>query len=108
MPAVPLTSSSTASHSEEVNVGADEVDSTGLRVVELDPLADPHWEAFVVAHPDALVYQHPLWLQVLAQVYKYTPVGLACVDATAQLRGILPLVSKKGLLTRRRLSSLPH
>ncbi len=77
-------------------------------VVEIDPQQDPRWAAFVAAHPDALIYHHPAWLQVLVQAYGYTIVGLACEHDDGQLQGILPLAYKPGWLTGRRVSSLPH
>jgi CelD/BcsL family acetyltransferase involved in cellulose biosynthesis len=84
-------------------------------VVQVDPTADPRWEAFVSSHPDALVYHHPAWLQVLEREYGRPPLGLACEDAEGQLLGVLPLLHTRGLplgrgrqRTARRLSSLPR
>ena len=78
------------------------------RVVEVDPQVDRRWEAFVTAHPDGLIYHHPAWLKVLERAYGHKPIGLACEDAAGQFRGILPLFHTRGVLTGRRLSSLPH
>ena len=36
-------------------------------VVDIDPVADSRYDAFVHAHPDALIYHHPAWLEVLAK-----------------------------------------
>jgi Acetyltransferase (GNAT) domain len=84
-------------------------------VVQVDPTADPRWEAFVAGHPDALVYHHPAWLRVLEREYGRRPVGLAYQDAEGRLRGVLPLLHTRGLplarpgpRTGRRLSSLPR
>jgi hypothetical protein len=86
-----------------------------LRVVELDPLTDPRWEALVEDHPDRVIYHHPRWLRTLQSEYKRPLLGLGCEDADGQLRGILPLMQTRGLplrtddqLTGRRLSSLPR
>jgi len=79
-----------------------------VRVVEVDPYTDARWEAFVAAHPDGLIYHHPAWLQVIEQAYGHQPLCLACEDADGRLRGVLPLFHTRGLLTGRRLSSLPH
>jgi hypothetical protein len=78
------------------------------RVVEVDPQADPRWAAFVASHPHGLIYHHPLWLQVIERVYGYKPISLACETADGRILGILPLFRTHGLLTGRRLSSLPH
>ena len=93
---------------EDIALGAARSGVAAPRVVEVDPLRDPRWEAFVAAHPDGLVYHHPGWLQVLERAYGYRQVGLACEDAEGQLRGVLPLFHKRGLLTGHCLSSLPH
>lgn len=79
-----------------------------LRVIELNPQADPRWEAFVDARPDRLIYHHPVWLQVLEEAYNYKSANLACEDGNGQLRGVFPLFYMQGLLTGRRLSSLPR
>src|SRR5713226_6039810 len=79
-----------------------------LRVVEIDPQTDLRWEALVTTLPNGLIYHHPAWLQVLEEAYGYKPVNLACEDANGQLRGILPLFYRRGLLTGRQYSSLPR
>src|SRR5437868_2791412 len=84
------------------------------RVIEIDPRIDARYETFVAAHPDALIYHHPAWLQVLSRENGTSPVCLACEDGGGRLRGVLPLFATRGLpvfgrhLTGRRLSSLPR
>jgi hypothetical protein len=79
-----------------------------MRVNEVNPQTDRRWNAFVVSHPDGLIYHHALWLQVIEKAYGYTPVGFVCEDGDGQLRGVLPLFHTSGLLAGRRLASLPH
>ena len=79
-----------------------------LRVVEVDFQTDPRWEALVTTLPNGLIYHHPAWLQVLEEAFDYKPANLACEDANGQLRGILPLLYKRGLFTGRQFSSLPR
>jgi hypothetical protein len=86
-----------------------------LRVIEIDVRRDSRWEAFVDAHPDALIFHHPAWLQVLEREYAQRAITLACEDGSGTLHGILPLSSTRGLpfgiggrSGRRRLSSLPR
>ncbi len=81
---------------------------SGLRVIEVDPQTDPRWEALVRTVPDGLIYHHPAWLQVLEEAYGYKPVHLVCEDVNGQIQGILPLFHMRGLLTGRRLTSLPR
>lgn len=77
-------------------------------VIRVDPQGDARWEALVSRHPDALVYHHPAWLAVIERAYRYEVVGLAREGSGGELRGILPLVLRRGLITGRRLSSMPH
>jgi hypothetical protein len=78
------------------------------RVGEINPLSDPRWEAFVASRPDATVHHHPLWLQLLREVFNCIPAHLACEDADGRLRGVLPLFAGRGPLTGRHYSSLPR
>lgn len=89
--------------------------TSDLRVVELDPRSNGRWQAFVGSRPDALVYHHAAWLDVLSREYGEEPVGLACEDGAGGVRGVLPLFRARGLPFRvegqsagRRLSSLPR
>ena len=81
---------------------------SGLDVVEVDPLSDPRWEAFVATRPDRLVYHHRGWLEALARGYGHSPLALACEAEGGVLKGVLPLCEARGLLSGRRLVSLPH
>jgi len=79
-----------------------------LRIVEADAQTDARWLAFVEGHPEALIYHHPAWLQALAAEYGERSVNLLCEDGDGEVRGVLPLLESSGLLTRRRLMSLPR
>lgn len=89
-------------------VFAGQGDGTSLRVLAIDPESDPRWRAYVSLHPHALIYHHPFWVQVLRQTYGYKPAALACEDDCGTIRGILPLFQTHGLITGRKLVSLPH
>jgi hypothetical protein len=88
--------------------------SSGTTIVEVDPWKDPRWGNFVVQHPDATIYHHPLWLKVLEREYRQRSVFLACQDRDGTLQGVFPLLYTRGLpfsrgpLTGPRLSSLPR
>ena len=79
-----------------------------LRIVEIDPLRDPRWDAFVRSRPDRLVFHHAAWLDVLQRGYRRAPACLACQGQKGELLGVLPLCEAPGLLSGRRLVSLPH
>lgn len=85
-----------------------------LRVFRIESIGDQRWADFVERHPDAVIYHHPAWMQVLTRESRNQPLCLGCADASGQLRGVLPLLYTRGLpLARgsrlgRRLSSLPR
>jgi hypothetical protein len=93
--------------SETHDVTRREADGADLRIVEIDPGSD-RWRAWVARRPDALVYHHPAWIDVLRETYDYAPACLGCEDPAGVLRGVLPLLATHGMVTGRRLSSLPH
>jgi Acetyltransferase (GNAT) domain len=77
------------------------------RTVQVDPATDPRWDAYVRAHPRWTVYQLGAWAQILRRAYRFEPRYLALEDAGGGLRGVLPLLHKKGLVSDARLRSLP-
>lgn len=77
-------------------------------VVEVDPCGDVRWKNFVTAHPEGLIYHHPLWLQVLEQAYGYECFGLAYQNDVGELEGVLPVARSQSPLTGHQLSSLPR
>jgi hypothetical protein len=94
-------------HFLKVDQRNDEIVShSSLQIIELDPQADPRWEALMNQLSTSVIYQHPAWLAVLQEAYGYTPMHLACEDATGALRGILPLFYRQGLRTGRLCTSL--
>ncbi len=80
---------------------------SSLRVVEVDPSTDPRWERFLTKQPNALISHHPAWLQVI-EVYGDHPSHLGCFDTSGELRGVLPLCSKRRVLGGHIFSSLPY
>jgi CelD/BcsL family acetyltransferase involved in cellulose biosynthesis len=74
----------------------------------LDPVGDPRWKTYVENQPDALVYHHPAWLEVLQGAYGGELVAVGCETEDGELRGVLALARTRGLVTGRRLSSLPY
>ncbi|HEX6818322.1 MAG TPA: GNAT family N-acetyltransferase [Ktedonobacterales bacterium] len=85
-----------------------EAATAALRVVPVDPSRDWRWEQFLSQQPDATLYHHPLWLQLLHDAFGCQPAHLLCEDGQGHVRGILPLFSTMSLLTGRRFSSLPR
>ena len=88
--------------------------SAQLRVVEVNPSTDPRWDAYVEAHPEALVYQHSAYLRALEREYGTRVVSLASETRDGRIVGLLPLMWTRGVpfargpLAGRRLASLPR
>ena len=82
--------------------------AASLRAVEVDPWQDQRWHSFVAGQPEGLIYHDPLWFEVLRRSYGYEFLGIGCERSDGSLSGVLPLSRTRGLLTGRRLSSLPH
>ena len=76
-------------------------------VIEVDPLADPRWDAFVRRHRGAGAYHLGAWAGILRRAYGYRPCYLALEAPDRTLVGALPVMCTRGLVTGRRMRSLP-
>jgi CelD/BcsL family acetyltransferase involved in cellulose biosynthesis len=76
-------------------------------VVEIDPAGDPRWDAMVGGHRDASVYHLGAWAGVLRSAYGHRPSYLALETSDGTVIGGLPLMRMRGLVTGRRMSTLP-
>jgi CelD/BcsL family acetyltransferase involved in cellulose biosynthesis len=81
---------------------------SGRTVIDIDPISDPRWTAFVDGRAGASIYHHAAWFTVLQRSYGYRSAALACQTPDGGLVGILPLLDRRGLLTGRQTASLPH
>lgn len=72
----------------------------------LDPISDARWRRLVDAAPDALVFHHPAWLQLLRDEYGFRIETWALRDGE-ELAGGLPVADVRSRLTGRRLVALP-
>ena len=89
-----------------------------LRAAEIASSSDPRYRRFVTAHPQAVVFHYPEWLQVLEREYRGRSLILASEDGSGELAGVLPLFYTRGMpaglaafggpMGGRRLSSLPR
>ena len=78
--------------------------SAGTRL--LDPIADPAWLEFVETSPDAEVFHHPRWLQLLRSQYGYE-IEACCVEGAEGIEAGIPIATIKSRLTGNRLVSVP-
>jgi CelD/BcsL family acetyltransferase involved in cellulose biosynthesis len=72
----------------------------------VDPLTDARWDAYVRAHPTATVYHLGGWAAVLRGAYGFRSRCLAR-EEDGRLRGVLPRMRKKGIVSDARLRSIP-
>jgi len=77
-----------------------------MRVVAVDPAADPRWDAFVRFQPRATPYHLGVWAEILRRSYGFEPAYLA-LEKGGELEGVMPLVRSRGILSGTRLRSLP-
>lgn len=90
--------------------------STRYNVIKLESEDLFHkWQHYVENHPDAHVFNHPLWFRALEHEYNRKGCVLASLDNRDNIEGILPLMPTIGLplklgdlVTTRRYSSLPR
>ena len=76
------------------------------RVAVVDAANDPRWDAFVRDHPEAGAYHLAAWARVLRDAYGYSPRYLA-LEEDGRIEGVLPVMASRGVVTGRRLRSLP-
>ena len=75
--------------------------------LEVDPLVDPRWASLVDRAPDACIFHHPLWLQLLHDSYGYAISAICTADSAGELRGGIPVARIESRLTGKRLVSVP-
>lgn len=73
----------------------------------LDPVADPRWAQLVADSPQASIFHHPAWLELLHSRYRYPITAAAVLDAAGRPVAGLPMALVSSRLTGRRLVSLP-
>lgn len=78
-----------------------------VKLTEVDPSADPRWDAFVMRARGAGAYHLGGWAAILRSAYGYRPRYLALEAPDRTLLGGLPMMLTRGLVTGRRLRSLP-
>jgi CelD/BcsL family acetyltransferase involved in cellulose biosynthesis len=72
----------------------------------LDPL-DAHWATLTIAQPEATIFHHPAWVELLKTCYGYKPMLFVILGASGQPVATLPLMQIDSWLTGRRVVSLP-
>jgi len=78
-----------------------------MTVYRIDPLSDPRWAEFLLAHPKASIFHTPGWLACLRETYGYEPFVLTTSPPGTALTNGLPFCRIKSWLTGERLVSVP-
>ncbi len=71
----------------------------------LDPL-DERWVEFTSSHPEANIFHHPAWINLLGKCYKYQTF-LVTVEEEGKICSGVPIIFVNSPLTGKRLISLP-
>jgi hypothetical protein len=69
--------------------------------------SDSRWMDFIQTCPDANIFHHPNWLELMQECYGYTASILAIPDADGNIRTGLPFMKVNSPLTGRRWVSFP-
>ena len=81
--------------------------SQATTVLTIDPTADPRWDQLVERHSAGWAYHLGDWTRILGGAYGFRSRCLGIVSGGDQLVGALPMMSSFGLVTGKRLRSLP-
>jgi hypothetical protein len=71
------------------------------------PLPDPRWVSFLEASPDAGIFHHPAWTQLMTECYGYWPFVIALLGPDGDIAAGLPLMEVNSPITGKRWVSLP-
>ena len=72
----------------------------------IDPIADPDWLGLVEQSPNAEIFHHPRWLELLRSQYGYG-FQACCIGNGRGIEAGIPIARIDSRLTGRRLVSLP-
>lgn len=73
----------------------------------LAPVPTADWITFINQYPQATIFHHPFWINLLAACYGYRPILLALQNGEGLMTAGLPLMQVNSWLTGQRAISLP-
>ncbi|MFA5308525.1 MAG: GNAT family N-acetyltransferase [Dehalococcoidales bacterium] len=68
---------------------------------------DERWLSFITAHPDANIFHHPVWMDVIATCYDYQSFVITVCDAAGNITAGVPMMDASTVFRRRHWISLP-
>lgn len=77
-----------------------------MHTVVVDPRTDPRWRRLVESAPEATIFHHPAWADLLVRAYRYPVAAVVALDGGEPAAG-LPIAAIASRLTGRRLVALP-
>jgi Acetyltransferase (GNAT) domain len=80
---------------------------SGRRQFELLDPSDERWLTFAATEPEANIFHHPAWMNLLAECYGYRPFVVVAYGAGGQVCAGLPMMEVNSAVTGRRWVSLP-
>ncbi len=69
--------------------------------------SDPRWMDFIQTSPEANIFHHPKWMELMHECYGYSASILAILGADEKIQAGLPFMKVNSPLTGRRWVSLP-
>ncbi|MEO8168807.1 MAG: GNAT family N-acetyltransferase, partial [bacterium] len=72
----------------------------------IDPCVSAEWLSFINTHPDAGVFHHPSWLQMLRDVYGYR-IFAVCIRTGNEITAGIPFADVRSSILGKRWVSLP-
>lgn len=68
---------------------------------------DPQWGSFVESTPNATIFHHPAWANLLAECYGYSSFAAIVCNEANEIQAGIPIIALDSFLTGRRWVSLP-
>jgi CelD/BcsL family acetyltransferase involved in cellulose biosynthesis len=80
--------------------------SPSRQTLAIDPIADPDWTGLLERSPEATIFHHPAWLELLRRQYGYE-MRAWCLRGPDGIEAGIPVARISSRLTGSRLVSLP-
>ncbi len=91
----------------EASAFTSEAGMTLSPTIGIRPLDGPEWGAFVSGQPEATIFHHPAWAQLLADTYGYRSFALVQTNPSGEIVAGLPVVATRRRLMGTAMVSLP-
>lgn len=76
-------------------------------IISFLPITDVRWMEFITNNPQANIFHHPAWSQLLAECYKFYPRLCIVCDPNGNILAGLPVIKIQNWMTGRKWVSLP-